>query len=175
METIYAIDSNNGLSKEGTIPWKSKKDMLFFMNKTKNNIVIMGKTTFFSLPNEHRPLKNRLNIVLTSNPHLYEDNNVNEHSNLLFTNNNNIHQIILQNRNKYCEMYKFLNNNYKIFFIGGKTIYEQFIPLCHKIWVTQIKGIYNCDLFIDYDYSKQFTVEIYEENDEIKILEYTRL
>jgi len=175
METIYAIDSNNGLSKKGIIPWKSKKDMLFFMNKTKNNIVIMGKNTFFSLPTEHRPLKNRLNIVLTSNPKLCEVNNINEYSNLLFTDNNNIYQDILQNRNKYYEMYKFLNTNYKIFFIGGKTIYEQFIPICHKIWVTHIKCDYNCDLFIDYDYSKEFTVEIYEEDDELKILEYTRV
>ena len=175
METIYAIDSNNGLSKKGIIPWKSKKDMLFFMNKTKNNIVIMGKNTFFSLPKEHRPLKNRLNIVLTSNPKLYDVNNINEYSSLLFTDNNNIYQDILQNRNKYYEMYKFLNTNYKIFFIGGKTIYEQFIPVCEKIWVTHIKFDYNCDLFIDYDYSKQFTVKIYEEDDELKILEYTRV
>jgi dihydrofolate reductase len=34
MEAIYAIDSKNGLAKNGVIPWKSKKDMLFFMNKT---------------------------------------------------------------------------------------------------------------------------------------------
>jgi dihydrofolate reductase len=35
MEAIYAIDSNNGLSKNGMIPWKSKTDMSFFINKTK--------------------------------------------------------------------------------------------------------------------------------------------
>lgn len=174
MESIYAIDSNNGLSKNGIIPWKSKTDMLFFMNKTKNNIVIMGKNTFFSLPNQHRPLQNRLNIVLTNNPQLYQENN-NNYSNILFTNNNYIYQDILENTNKYYEMYKFLNNNFKIFFIGGKTIYEQFIPLCNKIWVTQIKCNYDCDLFINYDYSKQFTVELYKEDDELKIVEYTRI
>jgi dihydrofolate reductase len=64
METIYAIDTNNGLSKNGAIPWKSKTDMSFFINKTINNIVIMGKNTFFSIPKQHRPLKNRFNIVL---------------------------------------------------------------------------------------------------------------
>lgn len=36
MESIYAIDSRNGLAKNGVIPWKSKKDMSFFMNKTKH-------------------------------------------------------------------------------------------------------------------------------------------
>lgn len=174
METIYAIDSNNGLSKNGVIPWKSKTDMLFFMNKTKNNIVIMGKNTFFSIPQKHRPLKDRLNIVLTRNPHLYENNNINEGYNVLFTNNNEVYKDILKNRNKYNEMHNYLNRDFKIFIIGGKTIYEQFIPLCNKIWVTHIKYNYNCDLFINYDYSTKFTVKIYEEDDELKIEEYTR-
>jgi len=172
MEAIYAIDSNNGLSKKGTIPWKSKKDILFFMNKTENNIVIMGKTTFFSIPKEHRPLKNRLNIVLTSDMHL---NTTNKDSNVLFTKNINIHQVILQNRNEYCEKYPFLHKDFRIMFIGGKTIYEQFIPLCDKIWVTQIKRDYDCDLFINYDYSKNFSEELYDEDDELRIVEYNRI
>jgi dihydrofolate reductase len=121
METIYAIDSCNGLSKNGTIPWKSKKDMAFFRTITTNNIVIMGKNTFFSIPLEHRPLKNRLNIVLTNSPYLYEN-----HSNMvLFTNNINIHEDILKNKNKYYELYPCLNIDFKIFCIGGKNIYEQ--------------------------------------------------
>jgi dihydrofolate reductase len=176
MEAIYAIDLKNGLSKNGIIPWKSKKDMSFFMNKTKNNIVIMGKNTYFSIPKEKRPLKNRLNIVLTSTPQLYENNSIiNECSNVLFTNNKDIHQDILTNRNKYYETYKYLNEDFKIFFIGGKSIYENYIPLCNTIWVTYIKNDYNCDLFIDYDYSKHFDVELYEENDELKIVKYTRV
>ena len=35
-----------------------------FFNKTKNNIVIMGKNTYFSLPEGSRPLKERLNKSL---------------------------------------------------------------------------------------------------------------
>lgn len=30
MEAILATDLNFGISKDGTIPWKSKKDMRFF-------------------------------------------------------------------------------------------------------------------------------------------------
>ena len=47
MEAIYAIDSKYGLSKEGNIPWKSKRDMIFFKNKTKYNIVIMERNIHF--------------------------------------------------------------------------------------------------------------------------------
>ena len=172
MEIIYAIDSSNGLCKEGVIPWKSKKDMSFFMNKTKQNIVIMGKNTFFSIPDENRPLKNRLNIVLTNNPPFYDSTN--EYSNVLFTNKITIYEDILKDRKGYSDIYRFLKTDFKIFCVGGKTIYEQFIPLCDRIWVTYIKCNYNCDLFIDYDYSIEFLLDTYYEDDEIKIVEYNR-
>ena len=91
MEAILAIDSKNGISKNGVIPWKSKKDMSFFYNVTKRNVVIMGKNTYFSIPQEYRPLKNRLNIVYTSEPQIYLFNeNYNKYNNLIFTNNEKI-------------------------------------------------------------------------------------
>lgn len=169
MEAIYAIDTNNGLSRDGAIPWKSKKDMSFFMNKTKHNIVIMGKNTYFSLPMQHRPLKNRFNIVLTRNAQLHEDN-----ANVLFTDDDNIYQDISANRAKYYEMHPYLHKDFKIFFIGGKTIYDQFIPLCQTVWVTQIKIDYKCDLFIDCNHLRGLNARVHEEDDELKIIEYTR-
>ena len=74
MEAILAYDLNNGISKNGTIPWNSKTDLNFFYNITKGNIIIMGRNTFFSLPDNCRPLKNRVNIVLTNNPIYYSYN-----------------------------------------------------------------------------------------------------
>lgn len=139
-----------------------KKTCYFFMNKTKHNVVIMGKNTFFSIPEEHRPLLNRLNIVLTRDPQLYHTN---KYQNVLFTSNDSIHNDILNNKKKYHETYEFLHKDFTIFFIGGKTIYNKFIPLCNKIWVTKLKG--------DYDLSTQFEEKLYEENDELLILEYT--
>lgn len=175
MEAIYAIDLKNGLSKGGIIPWKSKKDLKFFANKTKNNVVIMGRNTYFSLPDEVKPLKNRLNIVLTSNPEqfLNLDDGI---RNVIFTNNDNIHNSILNYRENYLKKYPFLSSEFKIFFIGGKKNYEQFIPLCEKVWVTQIKKDYSCDLFMDIDYSKQFKEpQIIEEDEELKITLYEKI
>ena len=88
MEAIVAIDLYNGISKNGVIPWTSKKDMTHFYKKTTGNIVIMGKNTYFSIPEERRPLKNRLNIVLTTNPYLYQDIS---NSNVIFTNDDSIY------------------------------------------------------------------------------------
>jgi dihydrofolate reductase len=172
MEAIYAVDANNGLSRDGAIPWKSKKDMSFFMDKTKHNIVIMGKNTYFSLPAGNRPLKNRFNIVLTRNPLMCEKN---ANANVLFTNNDNIYQDVLTNRAKYYEMHPYLHKDFKIFFIGGKTIYDQFIPLCQTVWVTQIKMDYKCDLFIDGNHLRGLNVNVMEEDDELKIMEYRRV
>jgi dihydrofolate reductase len=47
MEAIYAVDLKNGLSKNGSIPWNCKKDMSFFMNKTKIMWLLWGKILTF--------------------------------------------------------------------------------------------------------------------------------
>jgi hypothetical protein len=46
--------------------------------------------------------------------------------------------------------------------------------LCNKVWVTYIKHDYNCDLLMEYDYSNEYTFKIYKEDDELKIVEYTK-
>ena len=138
-----AIDSKNGLAKNGTIPWKSKKDMTFFKNKTINKIVVMGRKTFESLG----PLKNRLNVVL-STPRYSE--------NIFYT--NDIDTLLKEN----------------VIFIGGKSIYEQFIPLCETVWVTRFKKDYDCDLFFDYDFSK-FSSIVHEDDEELTITEYKKV
>ena len=175
MEAILATDINFGISKDGIIQWKSKKDMRFFFNKTKNNVVIMGKTTYFSLPEQFRPLKDRLNIVLTSNPCLYMNNTEYVYPNLIFTDDDTINFHIKENREKFLDIYPFLSSNFKIFIIGGKQIYEKYISLCSTVWVTTIKNNYSCDLFFNYDYQQQFKDELVEEDDELKIVEWKKI
>ena len=170
MEAILATDINSGISKDGIIPWKSKKDMRFFFNKTKNNVVIMGKTTYFSLPQQFRPLKDRLNIVLTTTNSRY----IND-PNVIFSNDDTINFYIHQNREKLIESYPFLSSNFKIFIIGGKQIYEKYIPLCSTVWVTTIKKSYSCDLFFNYEYYQQFKEQLVQEDDELKIVEWKKI
>ena len=174
IEAILAYDLNNGISKNGGIPWKSKTDLNFFYNKTKGNVVIMGRTTFLSLPENCRPLKNRLNIVLTTNPELYaNDEKYKNVDNLIFTSDPNIYQEILQNKEKYNAS---LSPDFKIIIIGGKQIYEIYFLLCQAVWVTRIKKDYQCDLLIDYDFSNQFKdYEIVKDDDELVILKYFNL
>jgi dihydrofolate reductase len=155
VEAILAIDKNNGLAKQGKIPWKSKKDMKFFKDKTINNVVVMGSTTLLSLPNSE-PLKDRINIVLTNNEtkysKLYE-----KYDNIFFVDSINAIEILM------CS-YK----DKKIFIIGGTQIYNMLLPYCSKIWLTNIKETCDCDLFFNYDLSI-YTKEVVYEDDCIEI------
>ena len=62
---IIALNEKNGIGLNNEIPWKCPEDLRFFRQMTENNVVVMGRKTWESLP--HRPLKNRINIVLSRN------------------------------------------------------------------------------------------------------------
>jgi len=112
---IVSCTQDGGISKDGKIPWDLKEDMRFFRKTTignGNNAVIMGRKTYFSIPENHRPLKNRLNIVLTSNVEKYRDECFH---NLIFV-------------NSYDNVFEHIMNYHitikNVFNIGGKTLYE---------------------------------------------------
>ncbi|CCW61083.1 unnamed protein product [Phytomonas sp. EM1] len=79
---VVATDENHGIGDGKTIPWVVPEDMTFFKNQTtklrgknavpkfgsggKVNAAIMGRKTWESISNEFRPLKGRLNVVLSS-------------------------------------------------------------------------------------------------------------
>jgi dihydrofolate reductase len=162
MEAIFATDINGGLSKNGQIPWVSKKDMTFFYKKTCSHIVIMGKNTFLTLS---KPLKNRLNIVLTREMENAKATLDTAYNNVIFTDNDKIYEDIYANRSKYCEKYSFLSREFKIYIIGGAQIYRRFVPLCEKVWVTQIKKDYACDLFYNFDENTANSEIVYEDDE----------
>lgn len=59
---IVAIADNNAIGVKGDLPWHLGEDLKYFKRKTKGHPVIMGRTTYFSLPKH--PLPQRKNIVL---------------------------------------------------------------------------------------------------------------
>mgnify|MGYP006127200487 CR=1 FL=1 len=62
---IVAVDTNNGIGLNNTIPWYEPEDLKHFAKLTKGNgknAVIMGKNTWNSLP--QRWLHNRFNIII---------------------------------------------------------------------------------------------------------------
>ena len=61
---IVAIADNNGIGIKGQLPWHLSEDLEYFKRVTSGYPVIMGRTTYFSLP--FHPLKGRKNIVLNA-------------------------------------------------------------------------------------------------------------
>lgn len=59
---IVAVADNWGIGIKNTLPWHIAEDLKYFKATTKGYPVIMGRTTYFSLP--FRPLPGRKNIVL---------------------------------------------------------------------------------------------------------------
>jgi dihydrofolate reductase len=73
LAVIVACTPEGGFASNNSIPWVIKRDMSFFRTTTLQttrtrfqNAVIMGRTTWETLPPSHRPLPNRLNIVISS-------------------------------------------------------------------------------------------------------------
>jgi len=131
---IAAVDSKRGIGIKGGLPWRLKGDMEHFREITVgqgNNGVIMGRTTWLSLPEKFRPLPERVNVVLTeqdlSLPQgVLRASSIDEAINILEA--------------------KSVSD---IFVIGGGQVYTQGIvhPLCQKLYVTEIMQEFDCDTF----------------------------
>jgi len=128
MKAIAAVDLNWGIGYKGNLLEHIPEDLKFFKGMTIGKVVIMGRETFESLPGK-KPLKDRLNIVLSKNEN--------------FTNENV----------KICRSLEELFNvlaNYSeddVFVIGGESIYCQLLPFCSEVYITKIKNSYKADKY----------------------------
>lgn len=71
-QMVVAYENSRGIGLRGDMPWKLPKDMAYFKtltssvkNSGKQNAVVMGRTTWESIPAKFRPLKGRMNIVIS--------------------------------------------------------------------------------------------------------------
>ncbi len=84
---VAATANTLGIGKEGKLPWNLPEDMAHFKKITTTttsassssnavNAVIMGRKTWQSIPERFRPLRDRLNVVLSRNPAAREQLNI---------------------------------------------------------------------------------------------------
>ena len=137
---VAAVEKNSGIGFQNRLPWNLPSDLKHFSNITtktidpnKQNAVIMGRKTWESLPEKHRPLKNRLNIVLSRRADFALPAGVQLFDSI---------DSALQN----------LSTNPQIdsvFLIGGAALFTEAIhhPACTKIFLTQIEQSFECDTF----------------------------
>lgn len=149
---IAAMDEKRGIGKNNQLPWKINRDMAYFKTLTtaaqpgKQNLVIMGRKTWESLPKTYRPLPNRINVVLSKNDNIYLPLNV-----LAFRS----FDVLINNLAKLQRTH----NIESIFIIGGGNIYREAIkhPYCDTLYLTHIHGNYHADTFFP-EFENQFTL-----------------
>lgn len=140
---IAAIGKNRELGKKNNLIWHFKEDMKFFKETTMGSTVIMGRKTFESLP---KALPNRENIVITSNPDFKAQGAT----------------VVLSPE----EALKKAQGD-EVFIIGGAKVYEQFLPLSDKIYLTEIEAeCADADTFFPHFDKSLYTARKIKENEE---------
>jgi dihydrofolate reductase/thymidylate synthase len=166
--TIVAQTLRGGIGKNNTLPWKLGPDLKLFAKHTTNNVIIMGRKTYESLP--RRPLPNRIHIVI-SNTLKNIGFGVSDPNVIVVP---DFHQALT-----VAKLY-FEKENKKIYIIGGARLYDFALdhPNCKQLFVTQILNDIECDTHISNipnDY-KLIKIGQVEKQDEIyyQFLEYAR-
>ncbi len=65
ISVIAAVAENGMIGNKGGLPWDLPDDMKFFQRTTLNHHVISGRKNYESIPVRFRPLRDRVNIVVT--------------------------------------------------------------------------------------------------------------
>lgn len=129
---LVALDEENGIGKEGDIPWDNKKDKRFFREQTtkgSTNLLVCGKNTYDSMKD----------IVLMNRDLLVVTQTEGSGYNSVYT---------LTEALEYAESKDYDN----VFFIGGEGIYKEAQYLVDEMIITNIEGTHECDKFFTPDY-----------------------
>jgi dihydrofolate reductase len=121
---IAAIAANNVIGNAGKLPWRLPDDLARFKRLTMGHAVVMGRRTFESMG---RPLSGRRNIVLTRDAGLSLPG---------------------------CEMaltradaVAAASDDEELFVIGGASIYDLFLSVASRLYLTHVEGSFPGDTF----------------------------
>ncbi len=139
---ILNCDINWGIGKKNGLLFRLPLDMRFFRETTTGHTVCMGENTLLSFPGS-KPLKDRVNIVLSADPtHEYEGV-VNVHT---FDN--------------FLSEIRKASEKDDVFVIGGASIYRQMLPYCEKVYLTKVDRDGGAEVFFpNLDEMSGFSVE----------------
>lgn len=113
---VVAHSANRVIGSGGALPWRLPSDMRRFRELTSGHTVLMGRRTYESLPDAFRPLPERRNLILSGDPsYLAEGAEV-------FGS--------LSDALAACEG--------DCFVIGGEVTYRDALPLCERLYATEI-------------------------------------
>lgn len=134
--SIFAVDADGGLGKNGTLPWpRDKEDLAWFKDHTKGHVVVMGRNTWED-PMMPKPLPHRVNCVVSSST----DFQMADKANTILPGHNLDQSLI--NLQDFFE--------YRIVWvIGGAQLLKSTAHLIQKVVVTRFDNSYDCDIKLD--------------------------
>lgn len=117
ISAVVAVDKNWGIGYQGELLERLPEDMAYFRELTENNIVIMGRKTWESLPGI---LPHRENVVISSK---------------LYFEEGYPYVCSMEHVKESLGYYLF---EQEIFIIGGGQVYKELLPYCDRVYVTKI-------------------------------------
>lgn len=127
MKLIAAVSENWGIGKDKRLLFNIPGDMKFFREKTMGKTVILGRKNLESFPGG-KPLRNRINIVLTRDKSFCRDG---------ITTVNSIDALLKLD----C-----VDEN--AFVIGGESVYRQLLDYCDLCYITKVHEFAESDKFM---------------------------
>ena len=152
---IAAVDRKGAIGKDGKLPWHYSADMKFFRETTTGHAVVMGRKTWLAIG---KPLKNRLNIVLS------RDTDIEPQESLIAF--SDIESVLSFNRSLTTDL----------FVIGGAQIYEVFREHIEKWIITEVPlKVQGADAFMPKGYLEGFeAVDSKTLDDDLVVKFYSR-
>jgi len=124
---IVAMDKNGLIGAGSQVPWRLPDDMHHFRLTTMGKPVIMGRKTYESIPDRFRPLRGRKNIILTRQHDYLAPGCIVTHS--------------------LPSAIEVAGDVQEVMVIGGAEIYELFLPMADRIYLTLIDGQFEGDVY----------------------------
>ncbi|HEY0006764.1 MAG TPA: dihydrofolate reductase [Pyrinomonadaceae bacterium] len=152
---IVAVDRNGAIGKGGSLPWHYSADLRFFRQQTIKQVCVMGRRTWLSLG---KPLKERLNIVMSRSAELAPQENL----------------IVMRDRISILSLKQYLACD--LFIIGGEQVFRAFLPDIEKWIVTEVPlSVEDADTFMPAGYLDGFNpTESLQLEEGLKVTFYQR-
>lgn len=119
---IAAHDQNLVIGHRGKLPWHIPEDLKHFKRVTMGHPILMGRGVFDEIGN--KPLPGRRNVVLSSNQ--WAD---------------------VESYRTIDDALEALETEEIVFLIGGGQIYRQLLHLCDRLYITEVDGVHQGDVF----------------------------
>lgn len=134
---VAVCAENNGIGKNGGLPWHLRSDLRHFARLTKRgggSAIIMGRNTWNSLP--RKPLPGRINVIVSSRMNRSSSNSSDD---------------IIVEQSLTTAIDRLRESKVDCcWIIGGAALYEEAfsLPQLDRIYLTRIYKTYDCDVFL---------------------------